>query len=156
VLGPLAKRNVSDLVTPLTTLRKRLADRQRHGDAAMHPVYAAADQTLAQMIVAAEEKTRLARDIVEIGSKPSALETRTSVTSSKDFFADRVISRWEQQRKGHEVSVNRQLERLREEERRFQKAGGRAPVFEWQVFEVSVNTIKAQPNSSSLDRRPAR
>lgn len=153
VVGPLPRRNPGDLVTPLTTLRKRFSDRRQTSDRSMHEIFVATDEALAQMLVAAELKTKLAHEVVRIGSKPSPLETRSSSTSSANFFAEQVVARWDQQRKPHELAVGQKLNRLRDEEQRYEQKSRRVPLVEGQIFDVSVRAIRARSSGSPLDRR---
>lgn len=158
LFSPLDPEYPADLVPPLQITKERILDKKQHAVAAKQAVYETGIRTLDSLIAVAEERTAMLDAVLRIHARPaSSLDAPNSGTSSKGFFLQTSVKRWEAGKAQRKATVDRAMTDLRAAEREWNKAAGeKAWVEDYDVTSLPRVYVKVDSTDASanpLERR---
>jgi hypothetical protein len=141
-----------DLVPPLTVARERLLDSKALVEPGKQPIYDAAVNVLARMILVAEERTKALESLLASDADPrSTLDSKNTTVASRTFFASSATRKWDMTRKQAKPAVDQVFAQLRAGERAWnEKAGPDAPVDSYDLGSLApVMVVASGPQAAN-------
>jgi len=145
----------ADLVIPLELTRERILDEMTRVPAGEKPAYQIAADFVANLIDAAEERTKTIHAALQTRTSNSALDSKTSPNTTNSFFAQSATRRWEEQKKQLKQRADQMLLRLRTAEREWNARAtpsGSIDSFEVPMIAPVFITAEAEARSNPLER----
>jgi hypothetical protein len=155
VFSPINLASPADLVIPLELTRERILDEMTRVPAAEKPVYQSAADFVANLVDAAEERTKAIQAGMIARSKSGALDSKTSPNTTGSFFAQGASRRWEEQKKQLKQRADQMLARLRNAEREWNaRVPANAYVDSFDPPQIVAVFVTAEPEvrSNPLER----
>ncbi|HEX5176209.1 MAG TPA: hypothetical protein VFV83_04220 [Chthoniobacteraceae bacterium] len=155
VFSPINLTSPADLVIPLELTRERILDEMTRVAPGERPLYQSAADFVANLMDAAEERTKAIQAGMIARSKGGALDSKTSPNTTGSFFAQGATRRWEEQKKQLKQRADQVLARLRNAEREWNaQAPENASVDSFDPPEIAAVYVTAETEvrSNPLER----